>query len=117
MGYTQFNCKNTHMSCHNCKKCVNNISTTTAPTSEYYNCSAYSSSTLVGSISASIYCYYNCNYHYNVKRIIVLLKRKEEKKTSVPTDNNPVVIYDDIERAIDSFVPITDNPGYGTTLH
>ena len=41
---------------------------------------------------------------------------KKEKK-SVPTDSNPVVIYDDVERAIDTSVPITDNPAYGTSLH
>ena len=49
-------------------------------------------------------------------------KRKKEKKTSVPTDSNPVVIYDEVkvdERVIDSSVPIhvTDNPAYGTSLH
>ena len=43
-------------------------------------------------------------------------KGRKEKKTSVPTDSNPVVIYDDIERVIDSSVPITDNPAYGTSL-
>ena len=45
-------------------------------------------------------------------------KGRKEKKTSIPTDSNPVVIlfYDDIERVIDSSVPITDNPAYGTSL-
>ena len=62
-------------------------------------------------------------------------KGRKEKKNSVPTDSNPVVIYDEAEtvptdsnsaviydevkideRVIDSFVPITDNPAYGTSL-
>ena len=46
-------------------------------------------------------------------------KGRKEKKTSVPTDSNPVVIYDEVkvdERVIDSSVPITDNPAYGTSL-
>ena len=46
-------------------------------------------------------------------------KRRKENKTSVPTDSNPVVIYDEVkvdERVIDSSVPITDNPAYGTSL-
>ena len=37
---------------------------------------------------------------------------------SVPTDSNRVVIYDEVkvdERVIDSSVPITDNPAYGST--
>ena len=41
-------------------------------------------------------------------------KGRKEKKTS---DSNPVVIYDEVkvdERVIDSSVPITDNPAYGT---
>ena len=47
-------------------------------------------------------------------------KGRKENKTSVPTDSNPVVIYDEVkvdERVIDSSVPITDNPAYGTSLH
>ena len=61
-------------------------------------------------------------------------KGRKEKKTSVPTDSNPVVIYDEAEtvptdsnpvviydevdeRVIDSSVPITDNTAYGTSLH
>ena len=45
-------------------------------------------------------------------------KGRKEKKTSVPTDSNPVVIYDEVdERVIDSSVPITDNTAYGTSLH
>ena len=47
-------------------------------------------------------------------------KGRKEKKTSVPTDSNPVVIYDEVkvdERVIDSSVPITDNPANGTSLY
>ena len=36
-------------------------------------------------------------------------KGRKNEKTTVPTDSNPVVIYDDYERVIDS---ITDNPVY-----
>ena len=47
-------------------------------------------------------------------------KGRKEKKTSVPTGSNPVVIYDEVkvdERVIDTFVPITDNPANGTSLY
>ena len=42
-----------------------------------------------------------------------------EINESVPTDSNAVVIYDEVkvdERVIDSSVPITDNPAYGTSF-
>ena len=47
-----------------------------------------------------------------------LLYDEVEINESVPTDSNPVVIYDEVkvdERVIDSSVPITDNPAYGST--
>ena len=45
---------------------------------------------------------------------------RKKKKTSVPADSNPVVVYDEVkvdERVIDSSVPIAGNPAYGTSLH
>ena len=84
-----------------------------------YSCSI-TSNTLVGSIIASIIA-------TNIVTVIIMSsvllycwKGRKEKKTSVPTDSNPVVIYDEVkvdERVIDSSVPITDNPAYGTSLH
>ena len=82
--------------------------------------SSITSSTLVGSIIASIIA-------TNIVTVIIMSsvllycwKGRKKKKTSVPTDSNPVVIYDEVkvdERVIDSSVPITDNPAYGTSLH
>ena len=87
-----------------------------------YSCPTYNSitsNTLVGSIIASIIA-------TNIVTVIIMSsvllycwKGRKEKKTSVPTDSNPVVIYDEVkvdERVIDSSVPITDNPAYGTSL-
>ena len=75
--------------------------------------SSITSSTLVGSIIAT-----------NIVTVIIMSsvllycwKGRKEKKTSVPTDSNPVVIYDEVkvdERVIDSII---DNPAYGTSLH
>ena len=83
-----------------------------------YSCSI-TSSTLVGSIIAT-------NIATNIVTVIIMSsvllycwKGRKQKKTSVPTDSNPVVIYDEVkvdERVIDSSVPITDNPAYRTSL-
>ena len=94
--------------------------------------SSITSSTLVGSIIASIIA-------TNIVTVIIMSsvllycwKGKKEKKTSVPTGSNPVVIYDEVNvdgRVVDSIiinnpaygtssVPITiNNPAYGTSLH
>ena len=70
--------------------------------------SSITSSTLVGSIIAT-----------NIVIIIIMSsvllycwKGRKERETSVPTDSNPVVIYDEVkvnEKVIDSSVPMTDN--------
>ena len=92
-------------------------------TSINYSCPTYisiTSSTLVGSIIASIIATSIVTVIIMSSVFLCCWKRRKEKKTSsVPTDSNPVVLYDEVkvDESVTDSVQITDNPAYSTPYY